>query len=201
MKTKLTLCLLCFFFISSFATAQENKPNSTNPLFEFEEPVDRWSVGLTLQTLIGFREIKSRGRNYDSFDEGWIGLGVGFYADYKINQVWKLRAEAGINAYVGFHPYINIQSEFQFANRWSFYAGAGTYFNTTADHLVQRDENGTAIVNSYIQLGLRYKMSKSWTLDLRYQQDLYARQRATNFNRFSKQSELSTFSLGFNYRF
>jgi opacity protein-like surface antigen len=201
MKTKLTLCLLCFFFISQFSNAQENELNSINPLFEFEEPVDRWNVGLTFQALIGFREIKSGGRNYDSFDEGWIGLGVGFYADYKINQVWKLRAEAGINAYVGFDPYLNIQSEFQFTDRWSFYAGAGTYFNTRADHLVQRDENGTTILNPFIQLGLRYKMSKSWTVDLRYQQDLYARKRATNFNNFNKDGPLSTFSLGFNYRF
>lgn len=201
MKTKFTFCILCLILISQISKAQENAPNSTNHLFEFEQPVNRWSTGLTFQALTGFREIKSGGRNYDSFYEVWIGVGVGFFADYAINKAWKLRAEAGINAYVGFDPYVNIQSEFQFTDRWRFYAGAGAYFNTSADHLVQRDENGTAILNPYVQLGLRYKMSKNWTVDLRYQQDLYARKRATNFNNFNKDGPLATFSLGFNYRF
>lgn len=201
MKTKLTLLIPFLFLFTCIAFSQENAPNSTNHLFEFEEPVDRWSTGLTFQALSGFREIKMSGTTYDSFDEAWIGIGVGFYADYKINKVWKLRSEVGVNAYVGFDPYINFQSEFKFTDRWSFYAGAGSYFNTSADHLVQRDEQGKAIINPYVQLGLRYKMSKSWTLDLRYQQDLYARRRATSQNRFSKDGPLSTFSLGFNYRF
>jgi hypothetical protein len=201
MKIKLALSMLVVLGALHFTHAQKEKSNSSHHLFEFEEPVDRWSTGLTFQTLVGYREVKFAGRNYDSFDEAWIGIGAGFYADYKINKVWKLRAEVGINAYVGLDPYINFQSEFKFTNRWSFYTGAGSYFNTNADHLAQRDEDGTAILNPYMQLGLRYKMSKSWTLDLRYQQDLYARKRGTNFNNFNKDGPLATFSLGFNYRF
>jgi hypothetical protein len=184
-----------------FTYAQKELSNSSHHLFEFEEPADRWDHGLTFQALTGFREINYDVRNNDSFNQAWIGIGLGFYADYKINKVWKLRSEVGVNAYVGFDPYINFQSEFKFTDRWSFYTGVGTYFNTNAAHLVQRDENGTTILNPYIQLGLRYKMSKSWTLDLRYQQDLYARKRATNFNSFNKDGPLSTFSIALNYRF
>ncbi|QJP33107.1 porin family protein [Nonlabens sp. Ci31] len=201
MKIKFILSTLVVLGALHFTQAQEELPNSTNYLFEFEEPVDRWETGLSLQALVGFREIKTQGRINDRYDQIWIGAGVGFYADYKLNKVWKLRAEAGVNAYIAFDPYINLQTEFKFSNRWSFYAGAGTFFNMDADHMVQLDERGLTVLNPYVQLGLRYKMSKNWTMDLRYQQDLLARQRATDFNNFTKTSPLGTFSLGFNYRF
>jgi len=199
MKTKLILSAIIVLLSINCLQAQENE-ESSNQLFQLPENSSRWDFGLTFQALSGIRQIQHNAGS-EKTDEAWIGLGVGLYADYKINKVWSLRAEAGVNTPVAIQPYVNFQSEFKFSKRWSFYAGAGAYFNTNADSLVNRDSRGQVILNPYVQLGLRYKMSKSWTMDLRYQQDLFARQRATNFNRFSKEGEMSTFSLGFNYRF
>jgi hypothetical protein len=136
MENKLPLSAMAIFCAITLSQAQEEQPNCTNHLFEFEDPVDRWRTGLTLQALAGCREIKTQGRVNDGFNQIWIGSGVGFYADYKVNKVWKLRAEAGVNAYIALDPYINLHTELQFTDRWSFYTGAGTIFNTDADHFV-----------------------------------------------------------------
>jgi hypothetical protein len=56
-----------------------------------------------------------------------------------------LITRAGVNA-CRIDPYVKLQRELQFTDRLSFYTGAGTVFDTDADHLVQCDELGLPIL-------------------------------------------------------
>ncbi|MEE2800698.1 hypothetical protein I5168_06670 [Nonlabens sp. SCSIO 43208] len=194
---KQLLITLLFLSVTHALWSQETERKSTSILFD--PPVEnRWELGATARTLLSYQTYQNTRYKYD---DKFLGLGLGIYADYKVNNVWSLRWETGVDANLGLTPYLSFQTHHRFANRWRIYAGAGTLFNTNAQTLVQRDRYGRVIVNPYLQFGLQYDLSKRWRIDLRYQQNLFDYQRATFSNNLRKEGEVGTLSLGTSFRF
>ena len=200
MKKNLFAAMLLAISCALFSNAQEqNQP--LNQLLQTPDENDRWDFGLTTQVTVGFLQNKTRVTNsgFRSENQNQTGFGLGVFINYRLSEKWNLRTELGINADRDLNPYLSFQGEYLLNNRWSVYGGAGVYADVNARSLIDRDDTGRMILNPYIQLGTRYKFDKNWSMDLRYQQELYSRRKSTigNFDI----GAVSTFSLGVNYKF
>ncbi|GAK96336.1 hypothetical protein JCM19294_1849 [Nonlabens tegetincola] len=108
---KQLLITLLFLSVTHALWSQETERKSTSILFD--PPVEnRWELGATARTLLSYQTYQNTRYKYD---DKFLGLGLGIYADYKVNNVWSLRWEAGVDANLGLTPYLSFQTHHRFA--------------------------------------------------------------------------------------
>ena len=197
MKKNLLAAMLLTISCALFSNAQDNQ--STEDLsYLFPEPKS-WDFGV--QASYGLESIDYR--NIPSAQGGNTRFGIlrlAFFSQYQISEKTNLKIELSANLAVRVAPTISVQYGYQFAPRWTAYAGLAleyasenSYFNSRASA-----PNYRSIIPR-AQLGVRYQASKSIFLDLRYEADIL--KRSKNQNAQNSLNRINGITLGLGIKF
>ncbi len=197
MKKNLLAAMLLAISCALFTNAQEKK--STEDLsYLFPQPKS-WDFGIQInQGLQTTSYSNFAGQGGFTQTDGISRLAL--FTQYQINEKSNLKVELSVGLVYSFAPTVSFQYGYQFAPRWTAYAGLAIEY--TGDHRFfdgrENDPQYRSIMPK-AQIGVRYQASKSIFLDLRYERDILNRTKIQGLP--SSIGKINTVTLGVGIKF
>lgn len=181
----------------SFSGAQE-KQTTSELSYLFPEPKS-WDFGVQINQGIVRRSYSNfQGQGGFSETDGISRLAL--FTQYQITEKSNLKLEVSAGLFNSFSPIASLQFGYQFAPRWTAYAGLGIEYTGNHSFFDGRDDDPKYRDIMYkTKLGVRYQASKSIFIDLRYERDILNRTKLQGLP--TSLGKFNTFTLGVGVKF
>ncbi|MGJ8685426.1 MAG: hypothetical protein ACSHWW_12425 [Nonlabens sp.] len=196
MKKNVLAAMLLAISCALFSCAQE-KTSNEDLSYLFPEPKS-WDFGVQVSSGVEQVNYPNRPDNH-VFNDSYFVSRLSFFTQYNIDEKSALRSEIGAGAFNRFAPTVSFQYAYQFAPRWTVYAGIGLDIDFNNTYLNASQDSGQRVINPRFQFGVRYQASKRIFFDLRYEQDILNRTKKQDL--INSMGRFRTITLGAGFKF